>query len=78
MKLKNFIKQIDPVIDVIIWESDDEDEPSFEGALFNIPHRLINKKIGRKKDEKEEPVYISIKKNKFNVELPVIVINVLS
>lgn len=73
MKLIDWIKQVDPIVDVIIWFPEEE-EPIFKGALLNIPWTLTEKEIGRKnQDDDEEPIYISMNEN----HLPVIVINLL-
>lgn len=78
MKLKKWIKAVDPLIDVVIWTQDDNESPSFEGSMFDIPSRFLNYKIGRadKKNE-DEPIYIAEYTNKHNVKLPVVVINLI-
>ena len=35
MKLKKWIKAVDPLIDVVIWTQDDNESPSFEGSMFD-------------------------------------------
>ena len=75
MKLKKFIKPIDPMNDVIIWGSKHE-HPLYEGAMFDIPKKIKKYKIGRT-DSEEEPVFIIPKTNQYNVTLPIIVINVI-
>ena len=57
MKLKNWIKQIDPIIDCEIWGFDDK-EPIFEGSVLHIPWKIIDLEIGRT-DSSEEPIYFS-------------------
>lgn len=76
MTLKEWLKKIDLIIDVKIWGQDDE-TPLFEGAAFNIPWTIIDYQIGRMDDSIEEPIYIGIYKNKNNVKLPIIIINVI-
>lgn len=76
MTLKEWLKKIDLIIDVKIWGQDNE-IPLFEGAAFNIPWTIVDFQIGRMDDSAEEPIYICTYKNKNNVELPMIVINVI-
>ena len=57
MKLKKFIKQIDPIVDVIIWGSKHE-YPLYEGAMFDIPKNITKYKIGRTDGSSEEPIFI--------------------
>lgn len=76
MTLKEWLKKIDLVIDVKIWGQDDE-IPLFEGAAFNIPWTIVDFSIGRINDSTEEPIYICTYKNKNNVVLPIIIINVI-
>lgn len=76
MKLKKFLKIIDPIVDVVIWTSDDKEKPAFEGSMLDIPFVYMDYKIGRKNSKnKEEPIYINIHKNKYGAILPIIVIN---
>ena len=77
MKLKKWIKKIDPIIDVAIW-GEEGNEPLYNGPAFDIPWSLINLQI-RKKTEKNsnEPIYICTYKNNNNTILPLIVINVI-
>lgn len=74
MTLKEWLKPMDLVFDVVIWGSDDK-EPLFEGPAFNIPWTIVDYKIGRvnKQDKKEEPIWV----NEYNVHLPKIIINVI-
>ena len=77
MTLKEWLKPMDLVFDVAIWGSDDE-EPLFEGSAFNIPWTIVDYKIGRvNKQDKQEPIYVTIYKNEYNVHLPKIIINVI-
>ena len=78
MTLKEWLKSMDLVFDVAIWGSDNE-EPLFEGPAFNIPWTIVDYKIGRtdKQDKREEPIYVTIYKNEYNVHLPKIIINVI-
>ena len=76
MTLKEWIKKVDLVIDVKIWGQDDE-TPLFEGSAFDIPWTIIDFQIGRTDNSTEEPIYICTYKDKNNIELPIIVINVI-
>ena len=78
MILKEWIKLVDPIVDVVIWTQDDKDEPAFEGSVLDIPWWLADCEIGRADSfDCDEPIYISTHTNRFNHELPVIVINCL-
>ena len=74
MKLKNWIKYLDSLDNVIIWGIDDK-EPIFEGCVFEIPWTIVNYKIGRMnpKDE-DEPIFVTCKKDNGQ---PEIIINVI-
>lgn len=59
MKLKNWIKYVDGLNDVIIWGVDDK-EPIFEGSVFEIPWTIVDYKIGRTNPEDgDEPIYVA-------------------
>ena len=76
MKLKKWLKYVDPIVDVKIFESGSE-ESIFEGAAFDIPWQLVEHEIGRVDDtDKDEPIYICSHTNQYNTELPLIVINI--
>lgn len=78
MKLKKWLKYVDPIIDVKIFESGaPDDEPAFKGPAFNIPWSLVEREIGRTKEDKEEPIYICSHVNDYGTELPLIVINII-
>lgn len=76
MKLKKWIKQIDCLSNVIIWDSNSDEEPLFEGVIFDIPWVLTECQIGRA-NSKEEPIYLSTKKDSFGNVMPLIVINLI-
>ena len=77
MTLKNWMKYIDPIINVEIYGSD---QLLYEGPMFDIPWTLVDYPIGRDEDTKEdfneEPIFICQKTNEYNVTLPYIVINI--
>ena len=80
MKLKKFLKLIDPIgTYVVIWtpESAEEDKPIYEGDIFDIPWWLMECRIGRANDDLEEPIHIYTQKNEHDVLIPTIVINVI-
>ena len=59
MKLKNWIKYIDGLNDVIIWGVDDK-EPIFEGCVCEIPWTIVDYKIGKvNPEDTDEPIYIT-------------------
>ena len=75
MKLKNWIKYVDSLDNVIIWGMDDK-EPIFEGCVFEIPWTIVNYKIGRMnpRDEDESPIYVT---HMDDSSQPKIIINVI-
>jgi len=81
MKLKKWLKMVDPLVDVVIYTPDDDEVPAFEGSALDIPWSLTDYKLGRKDDDTEEPIYISVKEKTYangNVgTVPVIIINVI-
>ena len=78
MKLIDWIKFIDPVVDVIIFV-DSEQEIRYEGSLLDIPWYLINHEIGRiDKEDGDEPIFISCRQNKYGAILPTITNNLIS
>ena len=59
MKLKNWIKYVDSLNDIIIWGVDDK-EPLFEGSVFEIPWTIVDYKIGRvNPEDTDEPIYVT-------------------
>lgn len=59
MKLKNWIKYVDSLDNVIIWGMDNK-EPIFEGCVFEIPWTIVNYKIGRMNSKDgDEPIYVA-------------------
>ena len=77
MTLKEWLKPMDLIFDVVIWGSDNK-EPIFEGPAFNIPWTIVDYKIRQvKREREEEPIYITTYKNEYNVHLPKIIVNVI-
>lgn len=76
MKLEKWLKYINPLIDVQIWESNEDETPVFEGSAYDIPWTLTKRKIGRI-DDSEEPIFICSHVNQYNTELPLMVINII-
>lgn len=77
MKLKDLLKILDTLTNVVIWTQDDDDEPYFTGSVMDIPWVLLKCKIGRSDKYNVEPVYATVIKNDKGVELPTLVINIL-
>ena len=78
MTLKKWMKCINPIVDVVIWTNDDDDEtPSFEGSMLDIPWWYLDCEIGCYDEDIDEPIYITEHKNKFGRNEPCIVINLL-
>lgn len=76
MTLKNWLKNMNLIFDVTIWGEDDE-EPLYEGDALDIPWTIIDYPIGRMNDDKEKPIWFCLYKNKYGVNLPKVVINVI-
>ena len=76
MKLEKWLKYIDPLTDVQIWESNEDETPVFEGAAYDIPWTLTKRKIGRINNS-EEPIFICSYVNQHKTELPLMVINII-
>ena len=65
MKLKKFLKLIDPLSHVAIWLPEEEaiDEPAFLGSVMDVPWWLVEYYIGREEGDTEEPCYVSYDPN---------------
>ena len=66
MKVEKFIRLIDPLTRIIMWnaedieiEGEDKAEPTYDGYLMNMPWHYLDYKIGRPAGEDEPPVYAS-------------------
>ena len=80
MKLKKWLKYLDPMIDAIIFTDKNKvDEPAWQGSAFDIPKKYKNMKIGRQKWDNtgEEPIFITHHINRNGVTLEQITINLL-
>ena len=80
MKLKKWLKYVDPVIDVAIFtDKTPNDDPAFKGALFDIPKKYKKMKIGRPSWDTsgEEPIFITHFTNIHGVVLSCITINLI-
>lgn len=77
MTLKNWMKYIDPLIDVTIYGTD---QLLYKGPMFEIPWTLVDYPIRRREDTKEDfdekPIFICQETNEYNVTLPHIIINI--
>ena len=78
MTLKKWMKCVDPIIDVVIWTDDDDDEtPSFSGHMLDIPWWYLDCKIGCPDEDADSPIYISKHENKYGYTEPCVVIHLL-
>lgn len=82
MKLKKWIKFVDPLADIVIYTQDSkEDEPAYEGSLLNMPWYYMDMEIGREDDSCDEPIYISMKEKTFlngtKSKIPIVIINLI-
>jgi hypothetical protein len=77
MKLKKFLKLIDPLNKVAIYTQDDEDgSPTYEGEIIDIPWWLMEKaKVVKMKNE-SEPAYLWYKENEYKNLEGIMIINV--
>lgn len=81
MKLKKWLKYLDPMMDACIFTDKSKgDEPAWQGSAFNIPKKYKNMKIGRPKWDKsgDEPIFVTHYNNRNGVTLEQITINLLS
>ena len=78
MKFKKWMKCIDPIVDVIIWTQDDDEEPAFEGSLLDMPWYYMDFQISRADGDCEEPIYISEHTNKYGNKMPCVVVNLIA
>lgn len=79
MKLKKWLKYVDPVVHIIIFTDKTSDGvPVFEGFSWDIPKKYKNMKIGRgKNDDGEEPIFLTHFTNKNGVIFECITINLI-
>lgn len=77
MKLKKWIKYVDSLDKVIIWG---KHNILFEGWANEVPKKILKYKIGRNDndDSDDGPIFISMVENEYNVELPTLIINVIT
>lgn len=81
MKLKKLLKMIDPIGDIIIWTSDNDEEAVFEGSIMDTPWWLLDLKIGRGKDDEdpnEPPMFLTTRTNEYGTKLPCLVVNLIA
>ena len=77
MTLKKWLKYIDPIVDITIWTQDDDETPSYEGSVLDIPWTIVDSEIGRADPtDTDEPIYISIT-DKNGLMCPKIVANII-
>ena len=79
MKLKKFIKLLDPICThFTIWGEDDDKEPLFEGGYFEIPLWLGNfLLLPEEENGGDPPVRFAPYKNDNGVEFTNVIINVM-
>lgn len=79
MKLKKWLKYMDPIVDVTIFtDKTPPDVPAFSGPMFDIPKKYKKMKIGRAEfDDGEEPIFITHFTNEHGVILDRITINLI-
>lgn len=80
MKLKKWLKYVDPIVDVAIFTDKTQgDIPAFEGSPLDIPKKYKKMKIGRPSwdDSGEEPIFITHFTNIHGVVLSRITINLI-
>lgn len=70
MTLKKWIKYVNSLEKVIIWGKDDE-EPLFEGPVFEIPWTLVDCKIGSTDNICEESIHLA------DLSQPTLIINII-
>lgn len=80
MKLKKWLKYVDPMVTITIYtDKSIDDIPAFDGNPWDIPKKYKNMKIGRPKwdDSGEEPIFITHFTNEHGVILERITINLI-
>ena len=80
MKLKKWLKYVDPIVDVVIYtDKTPNDNPAFQGSLFDLPKKYKKMKIGRPSSDTsgEEPIFITHFTNIHGVVLNQITINLI-
>lgn len=76
MRLNQIIRLFDMITKVRIFTSDQEEDegPIYEGCMMDVPWYLVEKVVGRKDKNGDEPIYIYNDKDKNDA---VMVINLL-
>ncbi len=80
MKLKKWLKYLDPIVEIVIYtDKSPDNKPAFEGNPWDIPKKYKNMKIGRPKwdNSGEEPIFITHFTNQHGVVLERVTINLL-
>lgn len=80
MKLKKWLKYVDPIVNITIFTDKSlDDKPAFEGNPWDIPKKYKNMKIGRPEWDvsREEPIFITHFTNEHGAILENITINLL-
>lgn len=80
MKLKKWLKYVDPIVNVAIFTDKTQyDIPAFEGNMWDIPKKYKKMKIGRPSSDTsgEEPIFITHFTNIHGAVLDQITINLI-
>lgn len=80
MKLKKWLKYVDPIVEVNVFTDKSPcDTPAYSGPLFALPKKYKKMKIGRAKwdNDGDEPIFITHFVNKNGATLELITINLL-
>lgn len=78
MKLKKWLKYLDPIGEKIRIYTDKHEKAVFVGDIWDIPKKYKNMKIGRAEDDGgDEPIFITHFTNEHGVVLDCITINLI-
>lgn len=78
MKLKKWLKYVDPIGEKVSIYTDKHEKAVFEGDIWDIPKKYKNMKIGRPPgNDDEEPIFITHFTNQHGAILDRITINLL-
>lgn len=78
MKLKKWLKYLDPMCDAIVYtDKTPEGYPAFDGPAFDIPKKYKNMKIGRTDNNSDEPIFITHFINEHGATIDRVTINLI-
>ena len=85
MTLKQWLSVTEPVgLYVRLWNQfSDEDKPTWEGDILDIPWIYIDDKIGIEyedtgKIKSDDAIWLNVEKNEYNVDMIYVNINIIS